>query len=81
MIKFLKKVFGFGSADSWAPEPEVIVEAEETPVPVVEKKTPKTKLPKKTAEKRETKKREKPALKVVSAPDTTKKRGRPAKKK
>lgn len=79
MLTFLKKLLGLDNKDVWAPLPEPVVEEEK--VQTIEKKVKvkATALPKKEAAKREPKKREKPALKVVKT--EAKKRGRPAKSK
>ena len=77
MLTFLKKLLGLDNKDVWAPLPEPVVEEEK--VQTIEKKVKATALPKKDAAKREPKKREKPALKVVKT--EAKKRGRPAKSK
>ncbi len=81
MFKFLKQLFGFGVEQSVElPDVHPVTEVEKTIV--IEKKTVKSNLPKKEKPVRTTKKREKPALKVVKVDESTpKKRGRPAKKK
>ena len=84
MIKFLKKLFGIGAKEiAELPDIHPVTEVEKTIV--VEKKTAKpvkAKVPKKEKTVRTTKKREKPALKVVKTEAAApKKRGRPAKKK
>lgn len=84
MINFLKKLFGIGQdAPVDLPASHPVIEEEKNIV--VEKKTTKlvkAKTPKKEKTVRTTKKREKPALKVVKVEEAApKKRGRPAKKK